>query len=93
MAMKGGYSIVNFGDVNITAENGAVITGVYSTIEATHRKAILVSGITLEGVEKRDCFVDCEAGEGNTFTFSAFGKTFTVTQAAEGETGDKITIA
>lgn len=83
--MKGGYQVVDFGDVNITAD-GATITGIYESIESTYRKALLVEGVTLEGVEKRACFVECEAGEGN-FTFSAYGKTFTITN------DDKITVA
>lgn len=84
--LKGGYQVVDFGDVNITSEAGATITTVYPTIESSHRKAILISGVTIDGVEKRDCFVDCEAGN-NDYTFTAYGKTFTV--ANDG----KITIA
>lgn len=83
---KGGYKIIDFEDINITSSEGAVIAGVYESIEASHRKAILVSGVTLDGVEKRDCFVDCEAGN-NDFTFTAYGKTFTVTNE------DKVTFA
>lgn len=83
--MKGGYQIVDFDDVNITAD-GATITGIYDSIEGSYRKALLVEGVTLEGVEKRACFVDCEAGEGN-FNFSAYGKTFTISN------DDKVTVA
>lgn len=84
--MKGGYQIVDFRDVNITSEAGAVITGIYESIESTYRKALQVERVTLDGVEKRACFVDCEAGEGN-FSFSAYGKTFTITP------DDKVSIA
>lgn len=75
--MKGGYQIIDFQDVNITTENGATVVGIYEEIEGTHRKAILVEGVTIDGVEKRSCFVDCEAGD-NSFSFTAYGKTFTI---------------
>lgn len=83
---KGGYAIVDFADTNIVSDTGATIAGVYTAIEGSYRKAILISGVTIDGVEKRDCFVCPEISEGN-FTFSAYGKTFTIT--AE----DKVTIA
>lgn len=83
--MKGGYQVVDFGDVNLTSD-GVTIVGIYESIEGTYRKALLVEGVTIDNVEKRACFVDCEAGEGN-FTFTAYGKTFTITN------DDKVTVA
>lgn len=82
---KGGYQIIDFGDVNITA-TGVTVPGVHHAIESSNRKAILISGVTLTGVEQRDCFVDCANASGN-YTFSAYGKTFTITA------DDKVTIA
>lgn len=84
--IKGGYHIVDFKDVNITSTEGTTIVGIYEDIEASHRKAILVSGITIDGVEYRDCFVDCTSAD-NSFSFAAHGKTFTVSN------NDTITIA
>lgn len=84
--LKGGYAIINFEDVNITTTDGATVPGIHANIEGSYRKVILISGITLDGVEKRDCFVCPEISEGS-YTFTAYGKTFTVT--AE----DKITVA
>lgn len=84
--LKGGYKIVDFKDTNISSESGTTIVGIYNEIEGSHRKAILISGVTIDNVEYRDCFVDCESSE-NSFTFSAHGKTFTVTNE------DKVTIA
>lgn len=86
LVKKGGYKIVDFEDINITTENGATVVGVYESIESSHRKAILISGVTIDGVEKPDCFISCDISDGN-YTFSAYGKTFTVSNA------DKITIA
>lgn len=84
--LKGGYKIVDFRDVNIETENGAVITGIYDGLENNHRKAVMISGVVIDGVEKPNCFVDCEITDGS-YTFKAYGKTFTVT--AE----DKVSIA
>ena len=82
----GGYKIIDFKDVNILTSGGATVTGIYDGIKKSHRKAILISCVTIDGVEKPDCFVDCEVS-GSNYTFSAYGKTFTITNA------DKVTIA
>lgn len=82
---KGGYQIIDFGDVNITT-TGVTVPGIHQAIKSSYRKAILISGVTLNGVEQRDCFVDCISASGN-YTFSAYGKTFTISAA------DKVTIA
>lgn len=78
--LKGGYKIIDFKDVNITTGTGVTVTGVYEDIEKSHRKAILLSGITIDGVEKPDCFVDCEVADGN-YKFTAYGKSWEITNA------------
>jgi hypothetical protein len=83
---RGGYKIIDFRDANILTDGGATVTGIYEEIEKRHRKAIMISGITIDNVEKPDCFVDCEVS-GSNYTFTAYGKTFTITNA------DKVTIA
>lgn len=75
---RGGYKIIDFRDVNIVTGDGATILGIYEKFEKTHRKIIMVSGITLDGVEKPDCFVYCEVS-GSDYKFTAYGKTFTIT--------------
>lgn len=80
--LRGGYHIVDFKDVNISSTDGAVIAGIYEEIEGSYRKAILVSGITIDGVEQRDTFVNPVSGDGN-YTFEAYGKTFTVAKTTE----------
>ncbi len=75
--VKGGYKIIDFKDVNITTENGATVIGIYESIESSHRKALLISGIVIDGVEKNDCFIDCTITDGS-YSFSAYGKTFTI---------------
>ena len=75
---RGGYKIIDFHDVNIVTGDGATIVGIYEDIEKTHRKAIMVSGIKIDNVEKPDCFVDYEVS-GSDYKFTAYGKTFTIT--------------
>ena len=76
--IKGGYKIIDFKDVNILTGDGATVPGIYDDIKNSHRKAIMVSGVTIDGVEKPNCFVDCEVS-GSDYKFSAYGKTFTIT--------------
>lgn len=75
---NGGYAIIDFGDNDIVTGTGATIEGIYEAIEGSYRKAILISGITVDGIEKRDCFVCPEITDSN-YTFTAYGKTFTIT--------------
>lgn len=75
---KGGYVIIDFADNNLTTESATSIAGIYNAIEGSYRKAILISGITIDGTEKRDCFV-CPEITSNNFTFTAYGYTFTIT--------------
>lgn len=84
--MRGGYHIIDFQDVNIHTDDGATVIGLYESLEQNHRKTVLLSGVTIDGVEKPNCFIECEVS-GSDFTFSAYGKTFTVTNE------DKVTIA
>lgn len=79
LMVKGGYRIIDFKDINIISGGDAVvIAGVYDVIEDAYRKPLLLSGITLDGVEKPDCFISCDVSDSN-YTFTAYGKTFTVT--------------
>lgn len=80
--IKGGYHILNLADNNITTEAAATISGIYNSIEGSYRKVVLLSGVTIDGVEKRDCFV-CPELSGDNYTFTAHGYTFTVTNADE----------
>lgn len=84
--LKGGYQIVDFDDTDIKSDGGATIMGIYEQIEGSYRKALLASGIVIDGVEHRDTWIDPTHAE-NSYTFTAVGKTFTVTH------DDKVTIA
>lgn len=84
--LKGGYQIVDFSDTNIKTDGGTTIPGIYEQIEGSHRKALLASGLVLDGVEHRDTWIDPTHSD-NIYSFTALGKTFTVTNE------DKVTIA
>lgn len=86
MSKNGGYVIVDFKDVDIKTEGGGTVVGIYETLESTHRKAVLLSGVTIDGAEQRDTFVDPVVNAGN-YTFAAYGKTFTIAN------NDTVTIA
>lgn len=53
---KGGYQIIDLKDANITTE-GVTIKGIYADISTNKRKVILLSGVTIKGVEFSDMFV------------------------------------
>lgn len=82
---QGGYHIVDFKDTALSAES-VTIPGIYESIEGSLTKPILISGVILDGVEQRDCFVIPDSADGS-YTISAYGKTITITSA------DGVTIA
>lgn len=84
--LKGGYKIIDLKGVTIASEGGTTVTGIYNDIENNYRKPLLLSGIVIEGVEKADVFITVTTSESN-FTFTAYNKTYTVTNA------DLVTIA
>ena len=53
---KGGYQIIDLRDHAHTAGIGEIHEGIYDKIEGT-RKAILLSGLILDGVEYHDIFI------------------------------------
>lgn len=91
MAKNGGYIIIDFGDTPLTADEGGTIPDIYEDFEHSGRKAVLISGITLDGVEHKDVFVDVTI-EDSSFKFTAYGKTFTITKGETPE-ADKVTIS
>ena len=77
--MRGGYHIVNFRETE-PSEEGVTVNGVYESLEGNYHKAIMVTGIVLESVVQRDQFVEVTLS-GTDYTFTAYGKTFTITDA------------
>lgn len=63
MAFKGGYKLIDFKETDITVGGAAVtISGVYASIENNYRKPTLITGLSIDGVEKEDCFINFEHG-------------------------------
>lgn len=78
MSLKGGYKIIDFKDINLVTGVGISITGVYDAIKSNYRKAILISGISINGVKMADSFVQLSVVSGN-YTGTLYGKTITIT--------------
>lgn len=54
--VKGGYQIIDLEDRDLTPNKSTRYEGIYDKLEGT-RKAILLSGITVDSVKYNDCFV------------------------------------
>lgn len=78
MSLKGGYKIIDFKDINLVTGVGISITGVYDAIKSNYRKAILISGISIDGVKMADSFVELLVN-GTKYTGTLYGKTITIT--------------
>lgn len=69
---KGGYKIIDLNDTNITVGGeGVTVEGIYASIEANHRKPLLLSGVVIGGVEKSDMFIN-PAHSSNAYSASLY---------------------
>lgn len=85
--MKGGYKIIDLKDNNFTLDSDAItIKGVYDSVENSHRKAILLSGLVIDSVEKPNRFVTFTSDSGSFVATMADAK---ITITAE----DTVTLA
>lgn len=85
MSRNGGYKIVDLKGVNFTNGVGQTIPGIYEKIENSYHKPILLSGLTIAGVERADRFMEFGL-DGTTFTgylviSDAQSSTITITDA------------
>ena len=85
---KGGYQILDLSNYDFTLGQSQYVNGAYEKIEGT-RKVILVSGLTVNGTEYRDAFVDFNVESGN-FVGSMYDVTINVGSSLDGN--DPITI-
>lgn len=70
---KGGYQIIDLHDTNFTAGGAAMmIDGIHEKIEGSYRKPILMSGLTIGGVEYPDAYVEMKVNE-SAYTTTAYG--------------------
>lgn len=85
--IKGGYKIIDFKDTPLTTGGEATtIAGIYGSIEGSYRKPLLLSGLTIDGIERNDVYAPATVS-GSNFVFTAYGKTITITGA------DAVTVA
>lgn len=56
MAIRGGYKIIDFKDLELTPYEGLKIEGIYDSIEASYNKPLMVSGINIGGTTYADRF-------------------------------------
>lgn len=77
MSLKGGYKIIDFKDINLVTGIGIRINGVYNAIKSNYRKAILISGISIDGVKMADSFVELLV-DGTGYKGTLYGKTLTI---------------
>lgn len=77
--MTGGYKIIDFHNVNLVtgAESPVTVSGIYASIENNYRKALMFSGIEIDGVEQPNCYASVTHGE-NAYTVTLYGKTVTI---------------
>lgn len=84
--MRGGYKLISLENKNIVTGSTATIDDIYERIENSNRKPLVLTGIVIDGVEYNDCGI-CPVLNGTSYTFTAWGKTYTVTDA------DKVSFA
>lgn len=78
MSMDGGYKIINLKDVPLQQGVSVKIKGIHEKIESNHRKAYLLSGLTIAGAEKADVFKELTMSN-NTFIFAdVYGNPLTI---------------
>lgn len=80
---KGGYQIVDLKGVNLEPDVAASveavkIPGIHAAIEGSHGKALMLSGIVIDGVEKNDQYIVFTVSSG-TYTAPIEGGTLTIT--------------
>ena len=66
---NGGYQLIDLLDRNLdpTGHAPAVIEGIYDKIERSYRKPILLTGVTIDKVEKHDAFVTVQVAVGGSY--------------------------
>ena len=83
--MTGGYKIIDLGYTNFTTTKSVTVPGIYERIKSA-RKAILFEHFSIGGTDCLPCSPEITVS-GTSFTFDAYGKTFTVAN------NDSVTVA
>lgn len=85
---KGGYQILDFKNADIRSGITNYIPNAYETLEAT-RKPILLTNLMLDGLERRDAFVDFYVAQGN---FNCDRQNFVIQIGKSNDGNDPVTI-
>lgn len=82
----GGYHIIDLRGVVLTEDPPTTVTGIYESIEGSYQKALLLSGLNVDGIEYPDAFV-APTLSGTTYTITVYEFTISITDA------DEVTVA
>lgn len=75
--MSGGYMQLDLNDTNLTiGGNGIKIKGTYAKIEGNYRKAIMLTGLVLDGVECSDRWLNFRLLNGAYTALIGFNDTY-----------------
>lgn len=83
---KGGYRIIDLDDINFTLDVAMMIPAIHEEIEGRYRKPLLLSGLTVAGVEYADVYVTPVVNE-SAYMISVYDFTIKV------ESTDVVTIS
>lgn len=75
--MKGGYQIVDLHGVELSGD-AVTIPGTYESVEGNHHKPVLLSGITIGGIERADVYTTPATNAGN-YALPAYNGVITIT--------------
>lgn len=75
---KGGYTIINLKDTDFTLDTAVTVRGIYERVEGSYRKPILISGLTIGGVEQADVYAQVTV-DGTSIVLTTPVHTITVT--------------
>lgn len=77
--IKGGYKIINLKGVSLKSGVSQNIKGTYESIESNYGKATLLSGLTVNGTDYPDMFVNFTVS-GTNYVATTVAGTLTISQ-------------
>lgn len=82
MAIKGGYKLIDLKESKLTVGGGGVtVKGVYSSIENSYNKPLILTGINIGGIERNDIFIDFSDDSGSYVGNISAKEKITITNA------------
>ena len=78
---KGGYKIIDLKNVELN-DDAVTIDGIYEAIEGNYKKALLLTGLCIDGVEYAGAFTTASVDDGN-YIMMVYGYTITITDDDE----------